>query len=62
MTKTKESCLSCDVTRCEITVGGGYAGALADIFPKMYCFDSLQLSLDFSSLPLPLRRVCFIRT
>ncbi len=53
--KTKESCLSCDVTRCEITVGGGYAGTLADIFPKMYCFDSLQFSLDFSSLPFAIK-------
>lgn len=53
--KTKESCLSCDVTRCEITVEGGYSGALADIFPKMYCLDSLQLGFNFSSLPFAIQ-------
>jgi hypothetical protein len=49
--KTKESGLSCDVTRCEITVEGEYTGAFSELFPRIYCFDLLQLDINFASLP-----------
>ena len=53
--KTKESSLTCDVTRCEITVDGGFAGDFSKLFPQMYCFRSLQLDLGFDSLPFPVK-------
>lgn len=53
--KSKESELSCDVTRCEITVARDFVNSLSSVFPKLYLFDSMQLDLSFSYLPFPVQ-------
>ena len=32
-------------------VEGEYTGAFSELFPRIYCFDLLQLDINFASLP-----------
>lgn len=49
--KSKESDLTVPVTRCELTVKGGYQESLETLFPHLTCFADLQLDLPASDLP-----------
>lgn len=51
--KSKESDLSVPVTRCEITVGGDYAGSMQQLFPALVSLGDLQLRMDHADLPFP---------
>lgn len=49
--KTKESGLREPVTRCEITVDGGYRDSMEKLFPSLAVFSDMQLDTDFEELP-----------
>lgn len=53
--KTKESGLSCDVTRCEITVDKKNKKQLADLYPALFNFSNVQIDTSFSELPFPVQ-------